>query len=339
LQLCWAIPFRPDHDASRSPVPQLTETTSKGRITMHHFFFVAAMCALTATSSVALAQVPPDIAEGIRKIGPIIDGPGTQKLYAPLFANQKEPYQDVTVVRDIAYGTNPLQKLDVFTAAPTTGAPKPVVIFLHGGGFERGDKRQPGTPFYDNIMLWLAQQGMVGVNMNYRLAPKHVWPAAHEDLAAAVQWAQANIVQHGGDPDRLVLWGTSAGADMIAGYLAYPQFHGPKGNDVKAAIMSSGFYEKGAPAYFGTDPAERWKRLSTEGLKKVTIPLFVSRTELDTPTAVEQTDALNKALCDAGCCPTYVVFKDHGHLSQGYSFGTPDRSVSGPILEFLRKVN
>jgi triacylglycerol lipase len=305
---------------------------------MHSLFVVAALFALTATSSVALAQVPPDIAEGIRKIGPIVDGPGTTKLYAPLFANQKEPYPNVTVVRDIAYGTDPLQKLDVFTAAPTPGAPKPVVMFLHGGGFERGNKRQPGSPFYDNIMLWLTQQGMVGVNMNYRLAPKHVWPAAHEDLAAAVRWVQLNIAQHGGDPDRLVLWGTSAGADLIAGYLAYPQFHGPKGHGVKAAIMFSGFYVKGAPAYFGNDPAEREQRASTEGLKKVTIPLFVSHTEVDLPTSIEQADALNKALCDAGRCPTYTVFKDHGHLSQGYSVGTTDTCVSGPILEVLRKV-
>lgn len=305
---------------------------------MHSLFVGAALFALTATSSVALAQVPPDIAEGIRKIGPIVDGPGTTKLYAPLFANQKEPYPNVTVVRDIAYGTDPLQKLDVFTAAPTPGAPKPVVMFLHGGGFERGNKRQPGSPFYDNIMLWLTQQGMVGVNMNYRLAPKHLWPAAHEDLAAAVRWVQANIAQHGGDPDRLVLWGTSAGADLIAGYLAYPQFHGPKGHGVKAAIMFSGFYVKGAPAYFGNDPAEREQRASTEGLKKVTIPLFVSHTEVDLPTSIEQADALNKALCDAGRCPTYTVFKDHGHLSQGYSVGTTDTSVSGPILEVLRKV-
>ena len=304
---------------------------------MHSLFVVAALFALTATSSVALAQVPPDIAEGIRKIGPIVDGPGTTKLYAPLFANQKEPYPNVTVVRDIAYGTDPLQKLDVFTAAPTPGAPKPVVMFLHGGGFERGNKRQPGSPFYDNIMLWLTQQGMVGVNMNYRLAPKHVWPAAHEDLAAAVPWVQANIAQHGGDPDRLVLWGTSAGADLIAGYLGYPQFHGPKGHGVKAAIMLSGFYEKGVPAYFGNDPAEREKRTSTEGLKKIIIPLFVSRTEADLPESIEQAEVLNKALCDAGRCPNYMVFKDHSHHSQNSSIGTTDTSVSGAILEVLRK--
>src|SRR5215470_8435871 len=120
---------------------------------MRSLFFIAALLALTATSSVALAQVPPDVAEGIRKIGPIVDAPGTAKLYAPLFANQKEPYPNVTVVRDIAYGTDdPLRKLDVFTVAPTPGAPMPVVMHLHGGGFQRGDKRPAGSPFYDNIM-------------------------------------------------------------------------------------------------------------------------------------------------------------------------------------------
>ena len=305
---------------------------------MHRFFFIAALFALTATSSVVLAQVPPDIAEGLRKIGPINDPAGTAKLYAPLFADQKEPYPNVTAVRDLAYGTDPLQKLDVFTAAPKPGAAKPVVIFIHGGGFERGDKRREGSPYYDNIMLWLTRQDMVGVNMNHRLAPKHTWPAAHEDLAAAVRWVQANIVQYGGDPDRIALWGTSAGADLIAGYLAHPQFHGPKGHGVKAAIMLSGYYVKGAPAYFGDDPAEYEKRTSTEGLKNATIPLFVSRTDLDLPTSVEQADVLNKALCDAGCCPTYTVFKDHSHHSQNSSIGTTDTSVSGPILEFLRKV-
>jgi hypothetical protein len=54
---------------------------------MCYFFFVGALFALTATSSLVLAQVPPDIAEGLRKIGPINDPAATAKLYAPLFAD------------------------------------------------------------------------------------------------------------------------------------------------------------------------------------------------------------------------------------------------------------
>jgi dienelactone hydrolase len=300
----------------------------------------ATVLSLTTMSAASFAQVPPDIAEGIRKIGPIVDTPNTTKLYAPLFKERIEPYPNVTVVRDVAYGPDPANKLDVFSAGPATPANKPVVFYVHGGGFERGDKRQSGSPFYDNVMLWLTEHGMVGVNLNYRLAPKNTWPTAHEDMAAAVRWVQANIAQYGGDADRVALWGQSAGASLIAGYLAHPQFWGPKGHGVKAAVMNSGFYanDRGGSAYFGNDPKELQERSSVEGLKKATIPLLISHTEVDLPDAITQADATNKALCDAGRCPTYVVFKDHSHISQNYSVGTPDTSVSGPILQVLRQI-
>lgn len=301
---------------------------------------IASLAMLVAASSPSLAQVPPDIAAGIRKIGQVSDSPNTAKLYAPLFAEQKEPYPNVTVTRDVAYGPDPLNKLDVFTPSGGASGGRAVVIYVHGGGFTRGDKHAAGSPFHDNVMLWIAQQGMVGVNINYRLAPKSTWPAAHEDLAAAVRWAQQNIAQYGGDTDRVGLWGASAGASLIAGYLAHPQFYGPKGHGVKAAVMNSGFYDndRGASPYFGSDPKELVESSSTEGLKKVTIPLFISHTEVDVPAAIRLTEQTKKALCDAGRCPIYAVFKDHGHISQTYSIGTPDTSVSGPVLQVLQQI-
>ena len=300
----------------------------------------ATAVSLTMISGTALAQVPPDLAEGIRKIGQVVDTPNTVKLYAPLFRNQTEPYPNVTVARDVAYGPDPLNKFDVFTSGPATQSGKMAVVFVHGGGFERGDKRQPGSPFYDNLMLWATQQGMIGINLNYRLAPKNTWPAAHEDMAAFMRWLQANIAQYGGDSNRVVLWGQSAGASLIAGYLAHPQFYGPKGHGVIGAVMNSGFYEndRGGSAYFGSDPKELQERSALEGMKKVTIPLFISHTEVDLPDAIAQADRAKKALCDAGRCPTYAVFKDHSHISQNYSVGTGDTSVSGPILQFVRQI-
>jgi triacylglycerol lipase len=245
----------------------------------------------------------------------------------------------VSVARDLAYGPDPLNRIDVFTSGASP-AGKTVVMYVHGGGFERGDKRQPNSPFYDNLMLWAVQQGMVGMNFNYRIAPKNTWPAAHDDMAAAVRWVQANAAQYGGDPSRLVLWGQSAGASLIAGYLAHPQFHPAAGHGVKAAVLNSGFYEndRGGSAYFGSDPKELNERSSVEGMKKLTTPLFISHTEVDLPDAITQADAVKKALCDAGRCPTYAVFKDHSHISQNYSVGTADVSVSGPILQFIHGV-
>jgi dienelactone hydrolase len=299
----------------------------------------ATVVSLMSVAGTCLAQVPPDIAAGIRKIGPIVDTPNTAKLYAPLFEQQKEPYHGVSVARDLAYGPDPLNRIDVFTSGASP-AGKTVVMYVHGGGFERGDKRQANSPFYDNLMLWAVQQGMVGMNFNYRMAPKNTWPAAHDDMAAAVRWVHANAAQYGGDPNRLVLWGQSAGASLIAGYLAHPQFHPAAGHGVKAAVLNSGFYEndRGGSAYFGSDPKELNERSSVEGMKKLTTPLFISHTEVDLPDAITQADGVKKALCDAGRCPTYAVFKDHSHISQNYSVGTADVSVSGPILQFIHGV-
>ena len=97
-------------------------------------------------------------------------------LYAPL--QEKEPYQGVKVERDVKYGAADRNLLDVFlrdTASPA----RPVLIYVHGGGFVAGNKRTPGSPFNDNIMLWAVKNGFVGVNMTYRLAPQSPWPAGH----------------------------------------------------------------------------------------------------------------------------------------------------------------
>jgi len=215
-----------------------------------------------------------------------------------------------------------------------------VVVFVHGGGFERGDKHQKGSPFGDNLMLYLNQHGMVGVNINYRLAPKNHWPDAQQDLAAAIRWVKTNIAQYGGDPNRIVLWGVSAGASLIAGYLSHPEFYGPGGHGVKAAVLHSGFYENSEEGsnYFGHDAAQLRERSALEGMKKLTIPLMISHTEVDLPDAIKQAETANKALCAAGHCPNYAVYKDHSHVSQMYSVGTPDVSVSGPVLQFLSAV-
>ena len=66
--------------------------------------FAIALAALTTASGASFAQVPPDMAAAIKKIGQVVDTPNTAKLYAPLFAEQKEPYPNVSVVRDVDTG-------------------------------------------------------------------------------------------------------------------------------------------------------------------------------------------------------------------------------------------
>ena len=145
---------------------------------------LAVLVAMSVTAAWAEGSPMPDeIAWRLQELGQVIEPPKTAALYAPL--QEKEPYQGVKTERDIKYGAADRNLLDVFM--PETASPsRPVLIFVHGGGFIAGNKRGPGSPFYDNIMLWAVKNGFVGVNMTYRLAPQSPWPAAAEDLSAAV---------------------------------------------------------------------------------------------------------------------------------------------------------
>ena len=108
--------------------------------------------------------------QGLAAIGRVIDPPATAALYAPLHGRRPAPAS--RIARDIRYGPAERNRLDIFTAEPAGGAAKPVLMFVHGGGFVRGDKQVPGTPFHDNIGAWAARHGLVGVTMTYRLAPR-----------------------------------------------------------------------------------------------------------------------------------------------------------------------
>ena len=166
----------------------------------------------------------PDVASAIAAIGDVV-GPESLEASRAVYADAHEqpPYDGVQLRRDVAYGPHERHRLDVFTADDAQG--RAVLLFVHGGGFVRGDKSTPGTPHNENVGLWAWRSGMVGVTMNYRLAPEHRFPAGAEDVAAAVAWLRANVGEHGGDPDRIVLAGSSAGATHIAGYAAMPALH------------------------------------------------------------------------------------------------------------------
>jgi len=288
------------------------------------------------------ADLPRDVLAAIRKIGPVVDPAATAPLFEPL--QKQEPYAGVTVARDQAYGPDPRHRLDVFAPAKTDAA-RPILIFVHGGGFTRGDKHAPGSPFYDNIMLWAVANGMLGVNITYRLAPDHPYPAGAQDVAAAVQWTLQNATRFGGDPQRIFAMGHSAGAVHVATYVSHPEFQKFPNGGLAGAILLSGLYEFTADtdqpsirAYLGADLAKWNQRSSLKGLLASNLPLMVARAKLDPPEFIVQADVLRAAMCggDIGC-PVYVLLPAHSHMSEVYSINTVETRLSDPIKAFVAK--
>jgi acetyl esterase/lipase len=207
-----------------------------------------------------------------------------------------------------------------------------------------GNKRMPGTPFYDNIMLWAVKNGFVGVNVTYRLAPQAVWPSGAQDLAAAVQWVSDNIGQRGGDPARIYLMGHSAGAVHVANYVSHPEFHTVKGGGLAGAILVSGIYDLTATplgdperSYFGADPSRYAEQSSLAGLLRTDVPLMIVAAELDPPGFVKQFDLLKQAICRrASGCARAILLPQHSHMSEVYSINTADTRLTDAILDFVK---
>jgi pectinesterase len=101
-------------------------------------------------------------------------------------------------------------KLDAFT--PAGKGPFPAVIFVHGGGWSSGDK----TGGNDPLFAPLARRGIAWFTINYRLAPKHHYPAPVEDVHTAILWVKAHAKEFNIDPNRLALVGESAGGHLVA---------------------------------------------------------------------------------------------------------------------------
>jgi len=118
-------------------------------------------------------------------------------------------FGDYARITDVAYGSLPAQHLDVYK--PEGVSAGPVVIFIHGGGWNSGDKAD-----YRFVGAALAEQGWIGVTINYRLYPDVKFPAFADDAALAVKYVREHAAAWGGDPHNIFLMGHSAGGHIAA---------------------------------------------------------------------------------------------------------------------------
>ncbi|HLK59775.1 MAG TPA: alpha/beta hydrolase [Chthonomonadaceae bacterium] len=102
-------------------------------------------------------------------------------------------------------------KLDLYRPATDGAIPHPGLIFVHGGGWSGGDKSE-----YMGKAQEMAEHGYVAITVNYRLAPKYHYPAAVEDVQAAVRWLRSHAIEYHLDPNRIGAVGSSAGGHLVS---------------------------------------------------------------------------------------------------------------------------
>ena len=162
-------------------------------------------------------------------------GNGVLSVSAPLF-NLAIPKSGYSFIRDIAYGSKPRARLDLYIP-DRLAAPAPVLLFFYGGSWQSGSKN-----FYRFLGQAFASVGIIVAVADYRLYPEVKYPAFVEDGAAAFHFVHDEIARHGGDPTRIFVSGHSAGA-FIAAMLACNPAFGVDRTWMRGVIGIAGAYD------------------------------------------------------------------------------------------------
>jgi acetyl esterase/lipase len=276
----------------------------------------------------------------IAEMGPHFDPAILQQtfaLYRPLLPR---PPENLTVRLNVPYAGDERQRLDLY--APAAAAKLPILLYVPGGGFVGGDKRSEDG-FYANIGYDFARRGFLVLVMNYRLAPRHAWPAGGEDIGSAVDWARDHAAANGGDPDRISVFGQSAGATHVLTWLFDPALKGIK--PVAAAILASGTYriagDRMPPnvlAYFGSDASLYEARSPITHVHRTDVSLLLTVSEFDPPFLASPTFELAARLTNAnGRPPRLHWLAGHNHVSNVLSVGTVDETAANILADFLKE--
>ncbi|MCS0615168.1 alpha/beta hydrolase [Massilia kyonggiensis] len=144
---------------------------------------------------------------------------------------------DVTYVRRGAHDL----KLDLYLPAGAAAAPRPAIVFVHGGGWRAGVRAN-----FAPMAIRMAERGYVAATISYRLSPEAPYPAAIHDAKAAVRWVRAHAGEYGIDPDRIAIAGGSAGGQIAAltgvtnGERRFDPDGDPVSSDVQAIVNIDG---------------------------------------------------------------------------------------------------
>jgi len=203
----------------------------------------------------------------------VAQDPPSEPSQEPYSLLQAEPSPEMRITKDIKYAhrrltRNTLTSLDVYEPGTVSNSPRPILLFVHGGGWAIGDKSR-----IQQKAEWATDQGWVFVSINYRLSPRVQHPEHAIDAAAAIAYVIEHASDWNADHSKLVIMGHSAGAHIAAivatdesilakHKLAPSDLSGVvlldgAGYDIPAQMNSEQLFEVGRKMYkaaFGDDP-------------------------------------------------------------------------------------
>jgi len=240
-------------------------------------------------------------------------------------------------------------RLDIYI--PAGKRTHPVLVFIHGGAWTRGD-RDNVFDVYRKLGHKLAARGILTVVPSYRLAPRHKYPAFMRDAARALAWVQRNIGNYGGDPGKIYLMGHSAGAQIAALLVCAPRFLIKAGADparIAGVVGISGPYdieymEKDVPELtreaFGGD-RRTWRDASpATHVGHGRLPPFLIATGWRDPQALQhQARAFTKALRGAGTKVSTFEAAERNHFTIIIRLAEPGDPLGDAIVSFVKNVH
>ena len=262
---------------------------------------------------------------------------------------------------DLAYAEHDGTKLLGDLYLPKGRAKAPVLVAIHGGGWQSGDKQ-----YYRYWGLFLARVGYAVFAIDYRLGKSGVYPAAVYDAKAAIQFVRAKAAEFDLDPDRIGLIGDSAGAHLAAlTALAGDQFSAAYRDDVNAAVPAGvkcvvGFYgvydmlaqwthdlttrprDNVLEKFLGVSPMQN-RRIYFEAspISYATVDhnqmrfLLIHGTDDDIVDPLTQSGAFLTALTQAGFFVRRIIIPGAGHFWSSDPFESEPRSYSAMVIPRL----
>lgn len=288
-------------------------------------------------------------------------------FFAPLLAGQQldpqkkkepenkkeQPSQEAVLAKNtivhanVSFGADEKQRLDVYSPKDVKGAP--VVIFIHGGEWTKGDKA--AVSFKPKF---LNENGVVFVSTNYRLSPAAKHPAHVGDIASAIRWVRDHAAEIGADPNKIVLLGHSAGCHLATLTALDPRYLGKvelKTTSLRGVVAWSGgmydlvdrakgpgFYPKYIRQAFGEEESA-WRDASPvahvgDGPLPAFLFISLEKGNASHLAAENLAGLIRKAKGQADS----QLITGRTHFTANHLLGAPDDTTGQILLDFVRRV-